>query len=282
MVWFNWDGHIKVIEKDILMAFDELQIQYETCYWEEYESKSKEYDPVVTLFFHPNQNIYKIIPFINEAKGHKLLWDMESPYESDIVFDMLPHIHYIFCSDKATVEQLKKENYGNEIFYVPHACNPKIHKPIDSDDIPHEYKSDYVLVGNAYKSRIDFLKEHKDMFKGKILTVVGVGYWGLPGFKNQNFIKHHVSQEECILFYNGAKCVLNPHRTNSDLDMANKRGIVPEHLNNRFYEVSAIGKPQFVHNRDQMKDEIEAIQKLKPDQYSYVARLKEFYVPLLK
>lgn len=281
-VWFNFDGYIKVIEKNILMAFDALNIEYKSCYIEELTDTLKNYDPIFVVFFHPNKLIYNFVEQIKEMKCHKLLWDMESPYESDIVFDMLPYIYYIFTSDKATARELEKESTANKIFFVPHACNPEVHKKIEYKDLPFEYKSDYVLVGNAYESRLKFLEDNEEKFRNLTLTVIGVGYWGMKNLQNQRFIRHHVSEEECIKYYNGAKIVLNPHRINTDLDMANKRNIVPEHLNNRFYELSAMGINQWVENRDNMKDEIEKVQKQKPEDYSYVSRLRDFFVPLLK
>jgi len=282
VVFFNHDGHIRNLERHITDAMTDLAIEHEVCYIEEFPKKSREYEPILTLFFHPNKLIYNYKSAIEKLKGHKLLWDMESPYESDIVFDMLPLIHYMFISDEATVDMLKKDNPTNEIFYVPHACDPKIHKPIEPEEIPYEYKSDFVLIGNAYESRIKWLQENREMFKGNLLTVIGVGYWGLEGFHNQRFIRHHVSEEECVKYYNGAKTVLNLHRINTDLDMANERGIAPKHLNNRFYEVAAMGRPQIIEGRGTMTEEAKRINTLKPEEYSYTARLKEFFVPLLK
>ena len=85
-----------------------------------------------------------------------------------------------------------------------------------------------------------------------------------------------------VKYINGAKLNLNLHRLNSDLDMANKRNIQPKHLNNRFYEISACGSTQIVEGRDDMMEEIEAVSKMKPEDYSYKARLVKYYLPLLK
>ena len=280
-VWFNQDGFIRQIEKHVTDAFNELGIEYKSCYIEDYPDTYKSYDPVITLFFHPNKEIYRFIDVIKKHQGHKLLWDMESPYESDIVFDMAPYIYYIFTSDKATAKEIEKLN-TNKVFYVPHACDPKVHKKIDYGDIPFEYKTDILLIGNAYESRIKYLQEHSKDFRNKTVTIVGIGYWGISGYQNQRFIRRHVNQEECVLYYNGAKTVLNIHRVNTDLDMNNSRKIVPEHLNNRFYELCAMGVVQVVENRDNMKEEVEKVLKQRPEEYSYTSRLQEFFIPLLK
>jgi spore maturation protein CgeB len=231
------------------------------------------------IFFHPNKRIYNFIPVITELKGHKLYWTHEDPYESDITFDMAQHFYYMFTSDENTANQLKKEFPGNSINYVPHACNPKVHKP---QEVSYEYRSDICFVGNAYESRLKYLSENKDKFNDKMVTLIGVGYRGLDGYQNQRVIHGHVSEEEMDKYLNGAKLVLNIHRLNTDLDMANKRGLEPKHLNNRFYEVSAMNKTQLVENRDDMKDEIERVGKMKPEEYSYKSRLIKYYLNLLK
>lgn len=197
---------------------------------------------------------------------------MEDPYESDIVFDLLPYFYYIFTSDENTAEALKKEATANLIQYVPHACNPRVHKPME---VPYEYRSDIVFVGNAYESRLNFFQDHAEEYHDKMVTIIGVGYRGLDGYQNQRVIHGHISEPEMVKYINGAKLVLNLHRQNKDLDMANKRGIEPSSYNNRTYEVAACQKEQLIVGRplgfsfDIQKD-------------SYKARLVKYYLPLLK
>lgn len=279
LCYYNVDGFAVQLKNHLEDALTELSIEWKECYIEDLEKTSEEFTPTMTIHFHPNKRIYDYIDVIKETKGHKLLWDMESPYESDLVFDMAEHFYYIFTSDKNTAEELKKEFPNNHIKYVPHACNPKVHKP---QEVPYEYRSDICFVGNAYESRIKFFQEHAEEYKDKMVTLIGVGYRGLDGYSSQKVIHGHVSEAEMDRYINGAKLVLNIHRQNTDLDMANKRNIKPMHLNNRFYEVAAMGKVQQVEGRDEMKSEIERVSKLNPEEYSYKARLKEYYLNLIK
>ncbi len=279
VVYSNLDGFAVQLKNHIEDALDELQIEWKECFIEDVSRINNEFEPTMNLFFHPNKNIYDYIPVIENLKGHKLLWSMEDPYESDITFDMAKYFYYIFTSDKATAEELKKEFPNNSIHYVPHACNPKVHKPME---VPYEYRSDLCLAGNAYDSRIAYFQKNSEEMKNKMVILIGVGYRGLDGFQSQKLIHGHVSEAEVVKYCNGAKTVLNLHRINSDLDMANKREIKPMHLNNRFYEVAAMGRPQIVENRDEMLEEVKKIVEMKPEEYSYVARLKEYYLPLLK
>lgn len=279
LVYFNVDGFAVQLKNHIEDALTELEIEWKECSYTELVPCSDAFQPTMNLFFHPNRAIYDLIPVIQNLKGHKLLWSMEDPYESDLTFDMLPYFYYIFTSDYNTAEALKKEAAANHIQYVPHACNPKVHKPTE---VLYEYKSDIVFVGNAYESRIKYFQNRAQELQDKMVTLIGVGYRGLDGYQNQRVIHGHISETEMVKYINGAKACLNLHRLNADLDMANKRGIEPKHLNNRFYEISACGKLQVVEGRDNMLDEIKQVQTQKSDEYSYKERLIKHYLPLLK
>lgn len=282
LVYFNVDGFAVQLKNHIVDALDELQIEWKECHISELEKASSEFSPTMHLFFHPNKSIYEYLKLIGELKGHKLLWSMEDPYESDITFDLLPYFYYIFTSDENTAEALKKEGTANEIFYVPHACNPKAHKP---EEVEYKYRSDILFVGNAYESRIKWFSDHAKEYKDKLVTIIGVGYRGLDGYQSQRLIHGHISEEEMVKYINGAKLVLNLHRQNSDLDMANSRKLEPKSFNNRYYEIVACQKPQLVVGRG---EEHTAHMFGKADledwneENSYKARLVGFYLPLLK
>lgn len=277
LVYSNVDGFAIQLKNHLEDALTELQIEWKECHISEVKQASDAFNPTMHIFYHPNQSIYEHLPQVNELKGHKLLWQHEDPYESDLTFDMLPHFYYIFTSDQNTADLLKKES-SNKIEYVPHAYNPKIHKPMN---VSYEYRSDICFVGNAYESRLKFFEEKKDEYKDKLVTIIGVGYRGLDGYSSQRIIHDHVSEAEMVKYINGAKLVLNLHRVNGDLDMHNKRNIKPQHLNNRFFEVAGIGKPQQIEGRDDCKEFVaDVCQNL--NEHTYVHRLTTHYLPLLK
>ena len=280
LVVSNEDGFIVTIQRKIEKALDELQIEWKTCFLEDTYEVSKQFQPAMTLFFHPNHKIYKYKDEIKDLKGHKLMWSMEDPYESDITFDMADYIYYIFTSDEGTAEALKKERGSkNKIFYVPHACDPDIHKAMEVD---YDHKSDVLFIGNAYDSRIKYFQEHAEKYKHLMVTIIGVGWRGMYGYENQRIMHTHVSEPELVKYYNGAKTILNLHRQNSDLDMANSRKLAPVSYNNRFYEIASCGKEQLVVGRGKdftfnpYTDDFDA------QSNSYTKRLSEFYTPILK
>lgn len=278
VIYSNLDGFAVQLKNHLEDALTELAIEWKECYIDDVFKVSESFQPTMHIFFHPNNGIRKYFTEISQLKGHKLFWTHEDPYESDLTFDALPYFYYIFTSDENTANELKKLKTANHISYVPHACNPKVHKPME---VPYEYKSDICFIGNAYDSRLGFFQEHAEEYKDKMITLVGVGYRGLDGYQNQRVIHGHISEEEMVKYINGSKFSLNLHRQNSDLDMANSRKIQPSSYNNRFYEIWACGKQQLVWGRGES-----SITNLHyreaHDKHSYKERLKEYYLPLLK
>lgn len=278
IVYFNLDGFAVQLKNHVESALTDLQIEWKETHIHDLAAVSQSFQPTMHIFFHPNKQIYDYLSVIQQLKGHRLLWSMEDPYESDLTFDMLPYFYYIFTSDESTAKALQKEAPANNIKYVPHAANPEVHKSVE---VPFEYRSDILFVGNAYESRLKFFQDHAEEYKDKMVTIIGVGYRGLDGYQNQRIIHGHISESEMVKYINGAKLVLNLHRQNSDLDMANKRGIAPSSYNNRYYETWACGKTQFVVGRGDpfsFTPNVDVVIK----EHSYKARLVQHYLSLLK
>ena len=280
LVYSNLDGFATNIQRHIGDALSEVEVEWEECYIEDVVKASKDFQPIMHIFFHPNKKIYDYIDGIRELGGHKLLWSMEDPYESDLTFDMLPYFHYIFTTDKNTANALQEETkYENKIWHVPHACDAKVHKPMD---VPYEYRSDILFVGNAYKSRLKWFSDHAQEYKDKMVTIIGIGYRGLDGYQHQRVMHQHVTEDEYVKYINGTNLALNLHRQNDDLDMANSRKIQASNLNNRFFEVMACHKKQLVVGRDERLKDLPELHSFRPDHDSYKSRLVQYYLSILK
>lgn len=279
--YFNVDGFAIQLKNHLESALDELQIEWQECHVGQLSQTVASFQPTMTIFFHPSQSILDNLDVIQAMGGHKLLWSMEDPYESDITFALLPYVYYIFTSDENTAEALRKEATANQIFFVPHAFNPKVHKP---EEVPYEYRSDILFVGNAYESRLKFFQNHAQEYKDKMVTIIGVGYRGLDGYQSQRVIHGHISETEMVKYINGAKLVLNLHRQSSDLDMANKRKIAPSSFNNRYYEVMGCNRKQLVVGRgpEFVLEPVEINREDLLAHGTYKAILTKYYLPLLK
>ena len=278
LVYSELSGFAIQIKNHIFSALEELEVETKECYIDHVKEVSDSFQPTMHIFLHHQHKLYEKLEVIKSLKGHKLLWTMEDPYESDITFDMLPHFYYVFTSDENTAKALQKESQSNLIKYVPHACNPKVHRPVE---VPFSYRQDIAFIGNAYPSRVQYFQRNAEEFKKETVTIVGVGYRGLDGYQNQRVIHGHISEEEMVKYICGSKGYIpNIHRLNTDLDMANSRKIEATSLNNRFYEIWACGKKQKVIGRGEERF-FEGDWKEAHEKHSYKARLVEYYLPLL-
>lgn len=286
MVFFNYDGFIVSLQRHVGATLDALNIEWREAHISEALAANLSFQPTMTLFFHPSAIWTKFRPDIAKMYGHKSLWSMEDPYESDITFDLMAYCGHVLTNEETMVTKLKEQLKDKHVYFMPHSYNPAAHHPMNW--VPYEYRSDILFVGNAYPSRLKWFREHADEYRDKLVTIVGVGYRGLAGYQHQRLIHGHISEPEMVKYINGAKLVLNLHRQNSDLDMANHRKLPATSFNNRYYEVAACGADQLVVGRGEpfLVSDVCADAKLTCQEVikgaTYAERLGSIYVPLLE
>lgn len=278
LVYFNVDSFAVQLRDNVASALKDMRIEYRLCHITSLEREATDFEPVITILFHPNNLYDEYQEAIKNVKGHKLVWSMEDPWEIDLTRKVLDNgVYYGFTFDELSYETLSKE-YPNRIKHVPHACNPKVHKPVDYE---YKHRSDILFIGNAYPSRIKWFIDNADRFKNKYVTIIGVGYSGMPGYEKQNIIDGHVDPDDMFKYISGSKLVLNIHRQKDDLNVS-KTILEPVSFNNRYYEVASIGKEQLVIGRGEdfffKPIDIEKFRK----ENSYKARLEEHYFNLIK
>lgn len=279
-VYFNVDAFAIQLRDHITSALKDLRIEYKVCHITSFERESESFQPTMTIFFHPNELAYEYRDAIRKAKGHKLVWSMEDPWEIDLTEDIMSMgVYYCFTMDENAAKHLTRLHSKDQVYYVPHALNPRYHRPLE---IEYKHRSDILFVGNAYPSRLDWLERNAPKFKNKYMTIIGVGYRGLPGYDHQNIIEGHIHQDEMLRYISGSKLVLNLHRQNEDLRMRNTTDVIPTSFNNRYYEVAAMGKRQLVVGRGEERIfKPVPLGRFRADN-SYKIRLERHYLNLIK
>ena len=128
-------------------------------------------------------------------------------------------------------------------YYLPHAYDPEIHRPVDAGDLP---RCDVLFVGTLWPERVAFF----EAIDWTGITLQMHGTW--PDVQHDDTAKRHVLElaataaaspirryfspgcvrnEEIAGYYAAATMVVNVHRTDPDA----------ESLNPRCYEVPACG-----------------------------------------
>lgn len=197
----------------------------------------------VTIFFHPYyEHLDNYLETIASTGGHKILWDMECPWEIGWVEKYHHFFSYILLHDLKSVEYINSFT-GNKATHVPHAVDPSIHRPME---VPYEFRSDLCFVGAAYPSRMRFFREVLPQLTDYMVTIVGTGWEFLPSTEKQRIINTGCSGQDYIKFINGAKINLNLHRLNEEQSFQNKGYIKASSPNNRFFEIWACNAFQMV------------------------------------
>lgn len=184
-----------------------------------------------------------IVLVIDGTQVHNLFWDWmdrlcvptivvmtDCPYYDETNAYIAERCTFPFANDLYSAEKMG-------IPYLPVAYSTEIHHPII---VSEDYKSDVVFVGSGFPERVSFLEQ---------VDWIGIdfrllGYWDLREdsplqefFGQQSMI---IPNAEVALFYNGAKIVLDLHRTSVDFpgrrQIAGRGSVSP-----RIYEAAACG-----------------------------------------
>lgn len=131
---------------------------------------------------------------------------------------------------------------GRTIPVVSLAADPSVYRPLRSRD---QYRANVVFAGTATARREALLTS---------LIEFGLALWG-PGWRTtslRDYCRGEVpNTEDYVRAYGGASIAVNIHHT------ASGNGALESHLNQRLFEVAAIGVPQVVDERGDLASHFE-------------------------
>ena len=150
-----------------------------------------------------------------------VLWTVDPPHTSPHTFKAIVkaslHYDFVFCQGTEAVQILKEYNIKN-IHWLPFACDPDFHKPVElSPSEKKEYKTDICFIGswNPIKSTYGYGKRQAAL---ECLTDYDLGIWG-PGWKDlplesslKEFIRgYHTKPEEWVKIYSATRIAITIH-----------------------------------------------------------------------
>jgi spore maturation protein CgeB len=164
------------------------------------------------------------IPWIN--------WFPDDLRTADAVLELAPAYDRVFVAGTDVAARLL-ERLGLVAPVVPLAADPSVYRPLRSRDM---YRANVVFAGSATARR-------EAMLAG--LVEFGLALWG-PGWRHtslHDYCRGEVpNTEDYVRAYGGASVAINIHHSAT--------GGGPEaHVNQRVFEVAAIGVPQIVDER---------------------------------
>lgn len=168
-------------------------------------------------------------------------WFPNDMRSAEAVVRLAPAYDHVFVSGTDVAARLGGA-LGRPITVVPAAADPSVYRPLRSRD---QYRANVVFAGSATARRETLLSG---------LVEYGLALWG-PGWRRtslKDYCRGEVpSTQEYVRAYGGASVAVNIHHT------AGGNGAGEACLNERLFEVAAIGVPQVVDHRADLNSHFE-------------------------
>lgn len=196
------------------------------------------------------------IDAIRQAGIVTAIWFVDDPYVSDTTKRIAPHYDYIFTHERACVSMYRSVGC-NRVHHLPLASHFDIFKPMD---ITEAYRTDICFIGIAFWNRValfdelaPYLQDKKVLIGGKLWDRT-TRYSMLSRFVHEGWIE----VPETVKYYNGAKIVINLHRTTeAGMDNLNWDNWPAESINPRTFEIAACGTLQLTDQRQELSEHYE-------------------------
>jgi spore maturation protein CgeB len=213
---------------------------------------SAEHQPDLVLALNgvvlPENQVYAI-----RNKGIKTaIWFTDDPYYTDWTMNIAPRYDYVFTLEVNCVS-FYKELGCDHVYYLPFAMNPKFFYPKATDA---SYRTDIAFIGTAYWNRVKVIDQLASFLAKKNLLISG---WWWNRLNNYSLLKGHIRLDDWLTtaetasYYNGARMVINLHRSSDDESINhNGRKIPANSINPRTFEINACNTLQLIDSRNEL------------------------------
>lgn len=208
--------------------------------------------PDLVLVFHGLFFPLSQINEINQTGAKTAIWMSDDPYYTDITKNIVPHFQYIFTQDLSCVSYYRTLGCQH-VYLLPLAADPSVFYPktVDAD-----YETDILFVGNAFWNRVTFFDHIAEYLSKKDVLISGLWWERLTNYsilKEKIQLGRWMTPEETANYYNGAKIVINIHRSSEDRSMNhNSENIQALSINPRTFEIAACGAFQLTDIRQDL------------------------------
>lgn len=199
--------------------------------------KAKEFQPDLIMVLLGNYTPPSTIQKLRRiTQAPVICWCQDSMGTIGRQYIIGSHFDYLFAKDQVMVDKFRKYTSLTEVHYLPEACNPHVHKPVDPtvDDM-RRFGCEITTAGTLYYFRAETLGSLSS-YDMKVWGTVPAYYEG-PLYKY--CMRKPVVMRDKAACFNAAKIVLNPL---SPWEMGG--------LNTRAFEVAGCGGFQLISESD--------------------------------
>ncbi|NBI28721.1 CgeB family protein [Chengkuizengella marina] len=244
------------LEASIIKYFKkEIQQFYTVSPHEQIHTIADKINPDLILCFD-GWNMNK--PKINLLKNlgfRTAVWFLDDPYYTDLTKTLAPHYDVVFTVEKGCIDFYKSLGCAN-VYFLPLAVDNEIFN--QREKLESKYYTDVLFIGNAHPDRIQYFNAIDLELLKRNLKIIGPGWNKLNNWRlSKNvLINEWISTEETAKYYNGAKIVINMHRSinNSHINHNNMIKIPALSLNPRTFEIAACGAFQLTDIREELEN----------------------------
>lgn len=181
-----------------------------------------------------------------------VVWFADDPYAIDNTLAVAAEYDYVFTIDSGCIPYYESRGC-TKISHLPLGADPDIFYP---NPVHPSYHNDVCFIGTGYQNRLRFFEEVLKQLNHVKVQLVGHFWEGMrlsgnciPGIR-----KKWINPPEVARYYNGAKIVLNIHRSHDDpLIDKNKVGAPGNSINNRTFDIAACRAFQLIDYRPDFK-----------------------------
>lgn len=216
---------------------------------------AQEKNPNVILYFSYGLNLsHEHLHSLRQLGVKTAVWLTDDPYYIDYTKNIVSYFDIIFTIELNCVHLYKAMGCSN-VFYLPLAVDTEVFHPKSVDP---KYQSDILFVGNAFTDRIRLFDSIAKYLSTKNTLIIG-NWW--ERLRNHRLLRNKihriwVSPEETANYYNGAKIVINIHRSFDDQKFNYNNSKIPAlSVNPRTFEIAACGAFQLTDIRHDLMNQ---------------------------
>ncbi|MBB6732572.1 CgeB family protein [Cohnella zeiphila] len=183
------------------------------------------------------------------------IWFVDDPYVTDETPGVAANYDIVFTHERSCLPLYQQ--VCPQVHHLPLAVNPRVFQPMR---VPPEYQSDICFIGVAFWNRVRLFDELATYLQDKKVFIAGSHWDRMTRYPDlARFIRSEwIEVPETVKYYNGAKIVINLHRTTeAGSDNRNSRNIGAVSINPRTYEIAACGTLQLTDMRAELPEHYE-------------------------
>lgn len=182
------------------------------------------------------------------------VWFTDDPYYTDWTIAIAPRYDYVFTLELGCLPFYTEIGCQN-VYYLPFGADLTVFQPKQVDA---NYHSDICLIGTGFWNRIEMIDYLTPFLLDRKIKVVISGWWwdrlhNYSRLADSIKLGNWMTAEETANYYNGAKIVINLHRSIHDdsINVNTSKKIAALSVNPRTFEIASCGAFQLTDLRQE-------------------------------